>query len=149
MSIWRSCLRLDSFYGCLPLNPSTMHSFLLAPVRWWHLFPHNRFTSCSHYSDYYVWFLVNKNLIAAKVASGRDRGKHSLFVSCPLLRGRKAMALVESGRTLFFFLSSIRRCRNDQKCMVLWFITKWKSPNVWGPHRFTAFTGTFPQVSCN
>lgn len=107
MSISRLPLRLDSFCTCLPLNPFILHFFLLVSFFWRHLFPHNRFSFCSPYNYYYVRFSVNKNLIAAKIDAGKDRGIHSLFISHLPLRGIKATEDPESERRILFFFISL------------------------------------------
>lgn len=153
MSIWSCSLTVHSCYRCLPPNPSITHCFLPVSLLWWHLFPRSRFTSGSLCGNYYVWFLVHKNLIAAEAVSGRDRGRHCLFLSCPLLRSRKARGgerNLGGGRNLGgerTLLSSISYRCNNQKFMALWLLSKWGSPNICGPHRFTAFTGSFSEVS--
>lgn len=96
ISFWRSCLRAD-FFLQMPATKHYHYAFFfffffflwLVSLLWWHLFPHNRFIFCSLYINYYVWFLVNKNLIAAKVVLGKDRGKHYHFISHTLLRERE------------------------------------------------------------
>lgn len=89
-----------------------MHCFLLVSLFWWHLFPENTFTCCSLYNKYYVWFLVNKNLIAAKVVSGRQ--KNILHLPAPPQRvGRNgALGIWKENPVL---LSLLSYCCNDQE----------------------------------